>query len=611
MQKTTILSLCLMAVILISIETGQAQPDPQWVHTYGDGSYEYCYWAAPVNDGGYVFVGYRDVPSNGSDVLVIRADAEGETMWQRTYGGTMDDCGRQIEQTTDGNFIVTAWTDSYGPGIRSAYLLKLDQNGDTLWTRTYGGTQYNNAWGGIQTSDGGYALAGYTDCSGCERDKIYLVKTDAAGDTMWTRYYGGDGSDYATRVCQTSDGGYIVSGYTTSFGAGEIDGMLVKADSLGNEEWMQAYGGTTYERIRDVIQTSDGGYIFAGESTSFSVGSYDYWIVRLDEVGDTLWTRTFGGYSDDRAKCVWQTDDGGFVVSGGTYSFGPGDVDVYVKKLDDMGNCDWTFTYGGVNYDTGYFVRQLNDGRYMIAGTTESFGYGQRDFWMIQLGGMEPSLELTLTPTDPPIQIPETGGTFDFNIEALNTYSYSQAFDFWSELTLPDGSTYGPLLGPVDLDFNPAANINRNKSQVIPANAPAGTYTYNACIGEYPDSVWIFDEFTFEKLGTAGDGGSFNWWENREISDANPTASGFELLGAYPNPFNPTTAISFQLSAFSQVNLSVYDVSGRKVVTLVDGYRDAGAYEVAFDGSALASGVYLYRLEADGQLAVGKMVLMK
>ncbi|MBU1653088.1 T9SS type A sorting domain-containing protein [bacterium] len=623
MRRITIGLLCLAAGVLIFGSVVQAQPEPQWVHVYGNECYEYCYWAAPVNDGGYIFTGLRTVPGNEDDVLIIRVDANGETLWERTYGGPLDDCGRQVQQTSDGNFAVTAWTDSYGPGLRSGYLLKLDDNGDMLWTKTYGGTGYNNTWSGIQTSDGGYALTGFSDCSGTQRDMIYLVKTDATGDTLWTQRYGSVQLDYGTRIYQTVDEGFIIAGYTSSFGVGLIDGILIKTDGDGNQEWMQTYGGNSYDKIRDVIQTSDGGYMFVGETASFSVGSYDYWIVKTDAVGDTLWSRTFGGYGDDRAKCVWQTDDGGYVVSGGSYSFGPGEVDAYVKKLCASGDLEWTLAAGGQQYDTGYFVRQLDDGSYMIAGTTESFASGERDFWMIQLGGLEPVLEITLTPESTPIQIPETGGSFNFNLAIFNSHLTTFNLNIWTEVILPDSSVYGPIIGPVALDILPAASLNRNRTQNIPGNAPGGMYTYQANLGIYPDSVWYCDSFEFEKLGSSDQS---VWGNCGEMLDADflggsrtaPTSQGFELIGAYPNPFNPITAISFQQSAFSHVSLTVYDVSGRKVATLVNGYRDAGVHRVTFDASGFASGVYLYRLEASGsgttpttETRVGKMVLMK
>lgn len=227
-----------------------------------------------------------------------------------------------------------------------------------------------------------------------------------------------------------------------------------------------------------------------------------------------------------------------------------------------------------------------------------------------------PDVTVELTPYGIPIQIPAAGGQFSFNIAVTNNESSSQNFDVWCDVTLPSGGIYGPVLGPANVTLPGMTTADRDRNQAVPAAAPAGTYSYNAYVGMHPSVVWATDSFTFEKL-TTGDGAPVSEWANwgEEFANIlNNTASlpeSVELFAAYPNPFNPKVAISYQLPATSLVNLRVYDIAGREVAELVNGWRDAGQHEVIFDASNLASGVYLYQLQADGRSLSGKMVLIK
>jgi len=257
--------------------------------------------------------------------------------WERTYGGSSLDRGESVAQTSDGGYIVAGYTDSFGAGGSDFYLVKTDVAGDTIWTRTYGGSSGDYGWSVEQTSDGGYIVAGYTNSFGAGLADVYLVKTDAVGDTIWTRTYGGSDYDEGYSVAQTSDGGYIVAGYTESFGAGYYDVYLVKTDSDGDTIWTRTYGGSSYDEGSSVAQTSDGGYIIAGRTGSFGAGSWDVYLVKTDGLGDTIWTRTYGGSSGDYGCSVAQTSDGGYIVAGGTYSFGAGESDFYLVKTDSLG----------------------------------------------------------------------------------------------------------------------------------------------------------------------------------------------------------------------------------------------------------------------------------
>lgn len=225
------------------------------------------------------------------------------------------------------------------------------------------------------------------------------------------------------------------------------------------------------------------------------------------------------------------------------------------------------------------------------------------------------NVEVYMTPYGTPIQIPASGGSFDFNIGVTNNESSTVNFTVWTMVTLPNGSEFGPLLN-IPVTANPGFSVNRDRVQDVPATAPAGNYTYDAYVGIYPNSIWDEDHFNFSKLSVVDGGGIIREWSNwgegfDNLNKSAGSVESFALLGAYPNPFNPTTSINYQLLSNSHVNLTVYDISGRVAAELVDEYKPAGSYEITFDASNLVSGVYFVKLEAGNFSQVQKVVLMK
>jgi hypothetical protein len=323
-------------------------------------------------------------------VQATLAQPSPDTLWTRTYGGSNEDRARAVQPTAEGGYVIAGWTWSFGAGFYDFYLVKTNSQGDTLWSRTYGGSSYDVAASVQETDSGGYIIAGYTNSFGAGTPtytNIWLVRTDSQGDTIWTSTYGGNSSDEASSVQQTSDRGYIVAGNTLSYGAGGADYYLVRVSSQGDSLWKKTYGGSGDEYAYCVRQMDDDGYIIAGTTRSFGVGTPTYtniWLVRTNSGGDTLWTRTYGGSSGEAASCVQPTTDGGYIVVGSTYSFGAGQWDFYLVKTDFQGDTLWTRTYGGSNMDWAYSVQQTADGGYIVAGNTASSGEGSYDFYLVK-----------------------------------------------------------------------------------------------------------------------------------------------------------------------------------------------------------------------------------
>jgi hypothetical protein len=370
--------------LLITLSFAQA-PDTLWTKTYGGLDYDYGESVQQTTDGGYIVAGFTFSYGAGlDDVWLIKTDENGDTLWTKTYGGPLYDAGFSVQQTPDSGYIVVGMVDATS-STGMVYLIKTDSSGDTLWTRRFGGGGKENGYSVQQTADGGYIIAGYTMTFGPGYAAFYLIKTDSLGIGQWERTYGEAEFDFCFTVQETSDYGFIISGFTTSFGAGGQDAYLIKTNSQGDTLWTKTHGGTGDDGSYSGIQTSDGGYIITGYTSSFGSGGTDVYVVKTDGSGDTLWTKTFGGSQDDWGWSIKQTADSGYIIAGGTRSFGAGGGDAYFIKLDGDGNALWTTTFGGTSHDDCQSVQQTTDLGYIACGWTYSFGPGDGGVWLIKI----------------------------------------------------------------------------------------------------------------------------------------------------------------------------------------------------------------------------------
>jgi hypothetical protein len=355
--------------------------------TYGGNSDDGGWSVQETQDGGYIITGITEsFGVGGDDVYLIKTDSIGDTLWTKTYGSSDHDWGKSVKETPDGGFIITGSKPLKGSGS-DVYLIKTNSSGDTLWTRWYGGNSFDEGNDVEVTPDGGYIVVGYTRSFGSGLSDIYLIRTDSLGDTLWTGTYGGGSFDEGFSIGITSDGGYIITGYTRSFGAGGYDVYVVKTDSVGGLLWTRTFGGSSSDFGESVQQTSDGGYIVAGYTRSFGAGGWDIYLIRTDSLGGTQWIRTYGGSFDEWSYSVQESKDGRYILVGGTESYGAGFQDVYLIKVDNSGDTVWTRTYGGINDDLGLYLQQTRDSRYVISGYTESYGQGGYDAYLIKTDG--------------------------------------------------------------------------------------------------------------------------------------------------------------------------------------------------------------------------------
>jgi hypothetical protein len=350
-----------------------------------------------TSDGGFLITG--DTSSYGAglkDAYLVKTDANGEMQWNKTYGGPLNETAYVLCKTSDGEYAIMCTTSSFGAGGNDAWLLKIDADGNLQWNKTYGDTGNNDGWMVFQTADGGYVLLCDTTSFGAGGYDVWLVKTDAAGTMQWNKTYGAAGNDYPSDFILTADGSYAVVSYSMSFGG--YKGWLIKTDSSGNMLWNKTYGVGTYSWFDAGIQTADGGYALTG--VVYSGGKQDAWLVKTDSSGNMLWNQTYGGTGDDQPWVPVQMDDGGYAIVGWTSSFGTGGADGWLFRTDSSGNMLWNRTYGGAGTEFLDNIIRTSDGGYALAGFTDSFGAGSTDLWLIKTDelGVVPEYSSWLVP---------------------------------------------------------------------------------------------------------------------------------------------------------------------------------------------------------------------
>ncbi|HOE46798.1 MULTISPECIES: hypothetical protein [Methanothrix] len=408
------MAICLASANPDTTTTGQLNtfpsgpiPQEEWNRTYGGSSDDVGTYGQQTKDGGYIITGYTssygaDAPfswlikvQHRGDLWLIKTDAEGQKEWDRTYGGLGKDLGFFVQQTKDEGYIIVGGKKSFWIiGSYDLWIIKTDAKGNVLWDRTFGGSGEDLGFSVQQTNDDGYIIAGYTSFTNGK--KAWIIKIDSQGNKQLDMATGRADSEAAS-IGLTKDGGYIITGYTPSSGSGKEDVWLIKTNSKLHWDWLKTFGGPNRDLGLSVQETEDGGYIIAGLTESFGAGKGDVWLIKTDPKGDREWDRTFGGSNFDSGASVQQTRDGGYIVTGyntttidnvGSYSrlFNSDNIGrVWLIKTDSEGIELWNETFGGTRNDWGNSVQETRDGGYIITGVTESYGAGKEDVWLIKV----------------------------------------------------------------------------------------------------------------------------------------------------------------------------------------------------------------------------------
>jgi len=284
--------------------------------------------------------------------------------WNKTFGGPNSDYGYCVIQTNDGGYAIIGETKSYGAGIHDVWLIKTDMDGNEEWNKTFGGTDWDIGYSIIQTAEGGYAITGKTSSFGVDKPDVWLIKTDMDGNEEWNKTFGGADGDAGCSLQQTNDGGFVIAGSTLSYADGCA--WIIKTDHDGNELWNTTIVTSDDSFAYSIEQTKDNGYILTG----WVYKGWDVLLAKLDAEGNEEWRKTFGGSGCEIGYSVHQTKDEGYIVTGYTSSYGAKDDNIWLIKTDSDGNEEWSKTFGGNNRERGYSCQITDDDGYVIVGIT-------------------------------------------------------------------------------------------------------------------------------------------------------------------------------------------------------------------------------------------------
>jgi hypothetical protein len=588
-----------------------------------------------------------------------------DTIWTKTFGGSLADVGNSVKQTNDGGFIIAGTTGSFGAGGQDIWLIKTDENGDTLWTKTFGGIGNDRASNVVKTNDNGFAIFGTTNSYGNGGDDFLLWKTDSLGNTLWYKTYGEITNEICTEGKQTMDGGFIITGY---FYSQIYKSIVIKLDEFGNEVWDKILFNSNLW-AHSVEQRLEGWYLIGCTRSFYYFGGYAYvwYVYGLAEDGDSLYVTEYWNVGYDLFKSVRNTKEGGFILGGSTadefiwlkkmgangwnrtisvpqakvylssleVAIDSGFImtaiasdislyrDIILIKIDKAGTVQWEKIIGGNGVDNANSVYPTNDQGYIVTGYTKSFGAGNSDIWLLKFKYTPPDVKINFFPTVDTAWI--FGGCTGPDLISHNVVSTPTR----DSITIEPGPSsyffYYDSLGnqiPVD-KFYFIVEDSLNQYDYELWFHPKSWPPFNPVQITF-DSVFYFQQNLFDiqlliKLnGNPIDSLSqlfgADWGLGVEENGEVPKT--FSLSQNYPNPFNPVTSIQYAVSNRQFVTLKVYDVLGNEIATLVNEEKHPGTYEVEFnihsdEGRNLSSGIYFYQLKAGQYSEAKKMILLK
>ncbi len=665
----------LMAILLFFVCTLSSEAQvKEWDRTFGGSGNDFPHEIYQTDDGGYLVVGYSqsgatgDKSEAGSGIWVVKLYANGSIEWEKTFAINNTHTIVSTQRTKDGGYIIAGYTNPYFdvniPQNDDYWVLKMDVNGNTQWEKTFGGSGADQLAVLLQTDDGGYLMGG-TSNSGVSGDKsepsrgwtdYWVVKLDANGTKVWDKTIGSNGQDVLTAVEQTGDGGYVVGGYSWSGPSGdrtgpfrgEYDYWVVKLNASGAIEWDNAFGGVMVDLLYSLQQTSDGGYILGGPSQSNVGGdksepnwdqcpsqpggcSHDYWVVKLDANGHKEWDKTIGGTGSDVLFHVRQTPDGGYILGGYSYSgisgdkteVSRGEADYWIVKLDSFGNKQWDKTLGTTESEsTLSFLELTSDGGYILGGPSSAGISGDKseasrggsDYWIIKLGPDEPC-----TTPSPSITVIPTSDVYTGDDPATIYLGYGPQS---VRLQASGGTTYS---------WSPTAGLSSTTvaNPIFTPTAP-GSYTFTvtayngACSATAAVTITVVDVRCGNGkvrlchngqelcLPSAAVANHLRQHAGDRLGDCQ-TGVGYPMaLRVHPNPSSSRAQVEFSLAADDRYRLELYSAGGKMLGVVAEGRARSGqVVSLELKGEKLREGMYYLRLITSDEVQTTRLVVKK
>jgi hypothetical protein len=585
----------------------------QWVVTYNGLPSGYD---APrdiaVDIAGNIYVtgiSETSIQSNNYDIVTIKYNALGTRLWVARYNGAYngDDYSSAITVGNDGSAYVTGST-AFSSNAGYCLTLKYSSQGVLQWERTYIGPSIGWGYGTAIAKDDldNIYITGTNSAPGTLFDAI-TIKYNTSGTEQWVARYAGTSSyeDGGEDIDLDPQGNVYIIAHSYAYSTWTANYITVKYNSNGVQQWIEIYNGPNNEADwPKALKVDNQSNVYVTGISDFqdSTGmNYNIATVKYNSQGVQQWAANYNSAIQGGFETDIDVDENGNAYVTGSSSSLINMVSFATIKYDLNGNQSWIalYNHSGMGTDEAVAGTLNSDGNFIVVGNSWTPETGP-DIVTIKYNDDVLQASLSIFPLAPPVVIPYSGGSFDAIVSCTNSEIENLPLDFWFQLIPPNSLEKTPVYGPVHV-FLPMDSIFCIKTLNIPYNAPSGAYQYIAFAGIYPTSVCLSDTLDFIKLDSI-------------LSKAFITPNGYFETIAYPpspNPFNPSTALSYELRAASYVTLKVHDTAGRLVATLVDGWQQAGAHKAIFDGAGLAAGVYVARLQAGDFTAAQKMVLLK
>jgi Secretion system C-terminal sorting domain len=624
------------ACMLSCMHVFSQAPAKQWDASFGGTDNEQFAAAQQTSDGGYITGGFSESGISGdktqetqgtSDYWVVKTNADGVKQWDARFGGTSVDELTALQQTADGGYILggISFSDANGDksqasqGQSDYWIIKIDANGVKQWDARFGGSSFDELHSLQQTADGGYILGG-SSFSGISGDKtqatrggkdFWIVKTDANGVKQWDARFGGTLFEELFSIRQSTDGGYIMGGYSlsdvdgdkTTKARGKFDYWVVKTTATGIKEWDATFGGTEDDWLTQLSQTTDGGYILGGWSWSGKSGDKsqavkgdnDYWIIKINNLGVKQWDADYGGSTNDYLNAIQQTTDGGFILGGYSSSLISGDktqdtkggTDYWIVKTNANGVKQWDADFGGSDFDFLYAVQQTSDGGYLLGGYSASGISGDKtqdsrgvnDYWIIKLNtaGAACASPANLTT----VNIGSEAATLKWN-------NVVGAISYIAEYKAANASGWITI----------KASGNVKQLHDLKAKTKYEWRVKTVCSRR---PVLVSDWSATQSFTTLG---SNMQRVNKPTFDYKNS-----FVEVYPNPVSHSATVSFSLSKASHTMIEVMDINGRTLKTIANKDFSAGTHTLTFNRELFQPGIYFLRISTSQKVMTQKIVI--
>lgn len=507
-----------------------------------------------------------------------------QTTFQKVYGGSAAENGNYVIQTTDGGYIMAGSTTSFGEGGRDVYVVKTNAAGDVQWTKTFGGALDNDYGYCIQqTSDGGYIVSGDAALDGFTGEiDFYLIKLTASGDTSWTKTYGGNGYESALAVRQTTDGGYIMCGQTPAYGDSGYKAYLVKVNATGDITWTKAYKSYGSELGKDVRQTTDGGYIILGTTDIDLDGGSDLYLIKTDALGNVTWSRAIGAADDEEASEVKQTPDGGYIITGSAYGAGSLSRDMLLVKTNSTGITEWSKTYGSTVNDVSRSVTLTNDGGYAICGSSWGFNVDEDyEVYVVKTNA------LGVAQWSKTYGGSSLYGDYGFSIQQTNDNGY-----------IITGEAYSFGVGFKNIYL---IKTDSNGDSGCSNQGTAATVTSNAVFQNISAPSTIFSRGATVNQTTISHSGGTQTNICATLATPEEIFDQGSIL-AYPNPFTDIVTIDFNNQDLL-IKATIIDVTGKSLLNF-----ELNSQNNTIDLSTLTKGIYFCELVSENNRQTIKLI---